>query len=366
MALYQYTRLGGLAFLGAAAVALTVSSCATSTSGDLDASNIVADARQPTPDAAFCENLVCPGFTFCNATGVCEAYPPCNYPPTFDAGVSDASTGADASPNVDPPPPLCEDGFTCTNDICLPDDRDFDGDGYNADVDCDELNEDINPGAVEICNLVDDDCQNGVDDGDAEALCTSIDSGDVCNQGTCDCRPNEYDIDPAVPNCECIGSPALDQGTACNNPIDLGDFPDTGQMQTVIAKVLPLGREVWYKFRAVDNADTACDNFHVRAWLTDNPGNQFRIQVTRGGCGNSPDGGEYTDYNWYTDFRSTVGGTLAGQCPCTGASAARQSNISVCENDSSDYYVRVTRVDAAPVTCDSFTLEISNGLYDAI
>jgi len=42
---------------------------------------------------------------------------------------------------------------------------DLDGDGYNSDVDCDDNNPDIYPGAPELCNNVDDNCNGSIDEG---------------------------------------------------------------------------------------------------------------------------------------------------------------------------------------------------------
>jgi hypothetical protein len=42
---------------------------------------------------------------------------------------------------------------------------DADGDGYASDVDCDDGDADVNPGATEVCNGVDDDCVGGIDEG---------------------------------------------------------------------------------------------------------------------------------------------------------------------------------------------------------
>jgi len=365
MARFEQTRRGGWALLCTLSMMLTAGACATSSAGESDGA-VVIDATPVSYDAMFCENLVCPGFTFCNSSGVCEAFPPCNYPQPVDAGVSDASSGVlfDASPNVDPPPPLCDDGFTCTNDVCLPDDVDFDGDGYNANVDCDENNVEVNPGAIEICNLIDDDCVNGVDDGDSAFLCTTIDTGDVCNAGTCECSPGTFDLDSAIPNCECTASPALDQGIDCASAINLGTLSDTGQMQMVMGNIVPEDRVVWYRFTAQDTADTACDNFHVRAQFQNNPDGAFAMRVTRGACSNPPEGGgDYTDYSWATDFRSTISGVLTGECPCT-SSGSPMTNISTCNDNTTVYFVAVKRVPGSTLTCDSFTLELSNGVYD--
>ncbi len=42
---------------------------------------------------------------------------------------------------------------------------DNDGDGYASDVDCDDNNAEVNPGAVEVCDGIDNDCNGIIDDG---------------------------------------------------------------------------------------------------------------------------------------------------------------------------------------------------------
>ncbi|MBO6934728.1 MAG: putative metal-binding motif-containing protein [Deltaproteobacteria bacterium] len=86
----------------------------------------------------------------------------------------------DTDPNTYPgaPEDCCEgidrncDGFAdmCTN--CFPEAVDADGDGYydsgwvDGEIDCDDTNPDVNPGAEEICyDGLDNDCSGGIDDG---------------------------------------------------------------------------------------------------------------------------------------------------------------------------------------------------------
>lgn len=319
---------------------LAIAACASAKNGE----GVDATPDGP-PDAADpCFDVVCEGLTHCD-NGVCVPFQPCT--------IDDGDAGVD-------PPPACPDGTSCRNGVCLPDD-DFDGDGYPASTDCDENNPDVHPNAPEVCNGIDDNCATGVDEADPMVMCALDPTGEVCVAGDCVCLPGRFDIDPTIPDCECVAAPALDRGTSCATAIDLGQIPDSAMMRTEVGNI-PNGRRVFYRFRAIDTADTSCDNFHVRAALVGNPTDQFRIGMTRGSCDDAQPAAVTTS-EWALDLRQDIGGQLTGQCPCWSGTPV--DNVSPCGDDSTDFYVVVERnIAAGPTTCDNYSLELSNGVYD--
>ncbi|MFN3202856.1 MAG: MopE-related protein, partial [Bradymonadia bacterium] len=66
---------------------------------------------------------------------------------------------------------------------------DRDGDGFTADVDCNDADASINPDALEICNGLDDNCDGGVDvDAQGQALMAACYEGPDGTQGAGPCR----------------------------------------------------------------------------------------------------------------------------------------------------------------------------------
>lgn len=113
-------------------------------------------------------------------------------------------------------------------DLCWGEDStyDGDGDGYCADLDCDDWDDTVLPGAPELCDGMDNDCDEVLPDdetdpdGDGFILCT-IDAGgwdgDEAVIGGEDCAVDEATIYPGAPELcdgqanDCLGSMGADE-----------------------------------------------------------------------------------------------------------------------------------------------------------
>lgn len=95
---------------------------------------------------------------------------------------------------------------------------DIDGDGATCATDCDDDAEAVHPGADEVCNQTDDDCDQGID----EAVNTDEDPAlciDDCDDFDETIYPGAYD--------GCDGD-ALGRSDDCDEPIDEGDLDNDG------------------------------------------------------------------------------------------------------------------------------------------
>lgn len=106
----------------------------------------------------------------------------------------------------------------------FPTETDADGDGYSVDEDCDDSDPDLHPGQPELCNGIDDNCNNVIDEGfadtDNDAIMDCVDTED------CDGIDNDGDgqIDEDFEDTDGDGEANCgDEEEICNGIDDNGD-----------------------------------------------------------------------------------------------------------------------------------------------
>jgi hypothetical protein len=161
------------------------------------------NTRTCTTSAACDDGVFCNGMETCDMNGQCQP----GMPPSCDDGIPCTLDSCDPSQNACAHVPddsmcpamglcsvgacmagtgctlvarSCDDGDPCTDDACqegtgcIHTVRDQDGDGFDCHNDCDDTNPAIHPGAQEICNGIDDNCNGLIDEG---GVCDGLDGG---------------------------------------------------------------------------------------------------------------------------------------------------------------------------------------------
>jgi len=283
--------------------------------------------------------------------------------------------------------------------------------------DCNDYDAAIYPGAPEICNAADDNCNNLKDDAGVKQLCGDYDDshalGKCTNAGSCvlDCSTGWVDVDAVFYNgCECQeDSYENSGGDTCAGAIDLGELSDggAGAETFVVGNILTIADTDYYRVRAVDSPDigeNACDRFAFNAELVENPGMAFRLTVYEGndaGVNCSASGQKCNGdvrYEWYSDYNQPVSdeNLYLGECPCSSSVIALPNTTrdedgdgaidlydpdrpngkskepdgtihqgtngaNVCQNNSRYFVVGVTRDSSVAPSCASYKLWLSNG-----
>ena len=253
---------------------------------------------------------------------------------------------------------------------------DADNDSSLACADCNDNDPANFPGNAEICDGQDNNCNVFVDQAEVPAV---VMCGDVPNAteecfgalgcGINMCTADYYDVNTTFSDgCECLVQPApILTGNSCANAINLGALNDANQDSVNVSGNAPVpGREVWYVFNGIDDADTAGDEYHVDGRFLVNPGNGYAIDVYRGGCpglGTQIANAEAASFDWFTDFNQTSAG-CDGPSPCGegNCTATPVPGANVCSDDTATYHVRVYRP-TATATCSSYTMQFSNGVF---
>lgn len=152
----------------------------------------------------------------------------------LDAGGKACLPGCDATA------PDCPGSFSCVEregagefgSVCAPTGRpccaDGDGDMHGQGMDCmgsdcDDGNPDRNASALEVCDTIDNDCNDVVDDPSSLDLCPDlVNIAAMCMEGECsgtECRAGFGDCDEEMPGCETALTTATDCG-ACGTPCE--------------------------------------------------------------------------------------------------------------------------------------------------
>jgi hypothetical protein len=93
----------------------------------------------------------------------------------------------------------CAPGDVCSRGRCVPGTTDADGDGFPAATDCDDHDPEVFPGAVEVCNGKDDNCNGEVDegfaaDGDGFPTCAANGRAADCDDGDPEVHPRAIEV----------------------------------------------------------------------------------------------------------------------------------------------------------------------------
>ena len=160
---------------------------------------------------------------------------PCTATDTDGDGVVDAIDNCALVPNPTQPD-LDGDGM---GDACDPDQ---DGDGADDAIDCAPRDPSVRPGASELCNSVDDNCDGATDEG--------FDLGAACTAGIGACRTTGSMVcAPSGAGTTCSATPAPTAVEACNGTDDDCDGTvDEGEIcpDTTVRNTVPFTGGVWY------------------------------------------------------------------------------------------------------------------------
>ena len=182
---------------------------------------------------------------------------------------------------------------------CTCAESDFDGDGYGTaqdcvEIDCDDGNQDVHPGASELCNSVDDDCDGALDegydvDGDGWTTC----AGD-CNDGDDESFPGNPEFCDGVDN-DCNGTADDEDADGCVlyfEDLDGDGFGTPADSACLCTPLAPLDSEL----------DTDCDD----AATAIHPGASEQCNSFDDDCDGDIDEGHDADGDGWT--------TCAGDC----------------------------------------------------
>jgi len=261
-------------------------------------------------------------------------------------------------------------------------------------ADCNDLVASINPGATEVCNNVDDDCNGMIDEGEDEVLCAQSQGmphveSVICVNGKCaasGCSDGYHDVNmDASDGCECEDDKTEEESKGCSVAYDLGSLADTSGATKEFEANDPDGKGDWYRFYASDIPEANTDSFHVKVKFMKNPGKAFVFDLYWGGCGGANEiCGEATEAEWFTDFNNPGAKQAWPAVPGPGAMGGGEQNCRPdsnhevtpgnmaddtdgnthrCTDNSKQYFIKVYLGPDEEPSCENYKIEVSNGVY---
>jgi hypothetical protein len=192
----------------------------------------------------------------------------------------------------------------------------------------------------------------------------------ACTNGFCSvgmCAQGYYDLNGnGADGCECQQDAAESSATSvCAGAAPAGMVLESPPgMVTLTGNIVPLGDEDWFQVEAVDtpDADGSCDKYHLQIAFKDNPSDQFRFDLIYDDCSTAVgcDSGEVPMGLTSYDFNVTGGPNGGTECPCTNGNTS--ATLHKCKDNSQTVRIRVYRKDSAPLTCDNYTVLVTNGM----
>lgn len=221
--------------------------------------------------------------------------------------------------------------------------------------------------SAEACNGKDDDCDQEIDEGSANDLCSAEGpppphagwqcTGGVCKVAPCEPGWTQYPTGGAPEDgCPCeveMGEP----NDTCATATDGGSVSDGGGTLTLNGTLSSDTDVDVFVLTTVDTAEVNTNSYHVSIDLTAPAQNtEFQLDVTRGPmCSDAPSGpaSGITSYDWCVDGSAMGPSGAIGEGPCGPTASVH------CADHTSIYYVRVSRKPGATGTCTPYVVTIT-------